>query len=143
MEANGVKEDGFEKALDQANAEFKQLYTEKMKYLKKTDDRVTAAKMVIMRARDIEREKSNGNGRKFVFTITAFDPEAKLWDRCPGCGDPNINRDTDGHKWQGCYTCDILLGSNGTIKSMDHSAKKTKTEPWGAKAEVSQHDKPD
>jgi hypothetical protein len=133
MEADGVKEDGYEKALDQANAEFKQLYTSKMKYLKKTDDRVTAAKMVIMRARDIEREANNGNGvPQFVFNLVAYDFENMLWLKCPGCGNPEIHQESNGVKWKGCYKCRVLLDDKkAQIRSMlPPGAKKPKQEPW-------------
>lgn len=123
MESSSVV-DGFEKALDQANKEFESLYRHKMSYIKKVEDRVVAAKMIMMRARDIEKEKATTTKRLFTFTITTFDPENRKWDKCPGCGDPDINKESGGHPWQGCYKCEVLLGSNGTIKAMDPTRGK-------------------
>jgi len=125
----------YDKAIDQAVSEYKGLYTEKMKFVKQVSVRAELVKAVSMRARDIYREGLVPN-KKFAFTVTMYDPEKGLWARCPGCGDPEINRDSNGHAWQGCYKCDILLGSNGVIQSMDHSKNKKKGEPFGAKVEV-------
>lgn len=106
-------------ALEKANAEFKDLYTKGTKYIKATEDRVSAVKMIMMRARDIAREVGKDSAPSFTFTITAFNLDDRRWDKCPGCGDPDINQQSaSGHPWQGCYKCRVLLGSNGTIKSM-------------------------
>lgn len=115
----------FDGALDQAAKEYMRLFRSEMAKIKRTEDRVSATNMVFMRARDIEKA-SNANGRKlFSFTITAFDLEQKKWDRCPGCGDPDINQESaSGHAWQGCFKCEVLLGSNGTIKAMDPTRGK-------------------
>jgi hypothetical protein len=96
------------------------LYTKNMRYLKKTEDRVAAVKMIFMRARDIEREGQKASQGQYTFTITAYNLGQQKWDRCPGCGDPDINKESaSGKSWQGCFNCHILLGSKGIIKSMD------------------------
>ena len=111
----------FVKALDQATGEYRTLYKEKLKFIKNSESKSAAVNMVFMRARDIERANANDGKRLFTFQIAAFDPENRRWDKCPGCGDPDINKETQGHPWQGCYKCEVLLGSNGTIKAMDPS----------------------
>lgn len=126
--------DEYMQAIVQAISEYKELYTKDLKFVKNSDVRAEVMRGVASRARDIYRENMAPT-KKFTFTITVFDLEKRLWDRCPGCGDPDINKDSNGHSWQGCYKCDILLGSNGTIKSMDHSRTK-KEEPFGAKVEA-------
>lgn len=126
MESSGVEQDAdFVKALGQATNEYMRLYKRDLSQIRKSEDRVSAVNMCFMRARDIEREKGN-NGRKlFVFTITAFDLENRRWDKCPGCGDPDINHESvTGKSWQGCFKCEVLLGSNGTIKAMDPTRGK-------------------
>ena len=130
--------DDYDKAIDQAVGEYKGLYTDKMKFVKQVAVRAELVKAVSMRAKDIYRE-SQAPTRKFAFTITAFDFEKRLWKVCPGCGSLDINKDSNGHAWQGCYVCDVLLGSNGVIQSMDHTKKnKKKEEPFGAKVEAPQ-----
>jgi hypothetical protein len=127
--------DDYQQAIEQAVREYKGLYTKDLKFVKKADARAEVMRGVASRARDIYRENMAPT-RKFSFTISAFDVDKRLWDRCPGCGDPLINRDSNGHAWQGCYKCDVLLGSNGVIQSMDHTkGKKPKEEPFGAKVE--------
>lgn len=127
--------DDYAKAIDQAVSEYKGLYTDKMKFVKQVAVRAELVKAVSMRARDIYREAQVAT-KKFSFCVLSFNLERGPWDRCPGCGDPEINKDSNGHAWQGCYKCDILLGSNGVIQSMDHSKnKKKKEEPFGAKIE--------
>lgn len=121
MEASGVTKEngsGFEQAIDQANDEFRTLYTDKMKYVKKTDDRVTAAKMVLMRARDIAAE-ANGKPILKPLNVFAYDFTAHYWNACPVCGG-NVNQDTDGKKWQGCRVCSLLLNSDGVIIPMGY-----------------------
>lgn len=125
MEGSPVENEGFEKALRQAAGEYMQLFRNEMAKIKRTEDRVSAVNMVFMRARDIERSKPNSERRLFTFTITAFDLENRKWDRCPGCGDPDINQESvTGKSWQGCFKCEVLLGSNGTIKAMDPTRGK-------------------
>lgn len=123
----------FDKALEQASDEYKGIF-KKLRFIKKIGDRVSAANMSFMRARDIEREierverekdRGNGNGYpKFAFTVTMYDPEGQTWNRCPGCGDPEINKVTNGFDWQGCFRCHVLLDKTGIIKSMDPNRKK-------------------
>lgn len=122
MESSGVEqENGFIEALGQATEEYKGLYKGNLKFIRGSAERASAVNMVFMRARDIEKAKSVKNGKQlFTFTITAFDLENRRWDKCPGCGDPDINQQSaSGHPWQGCRKCEVLLGSNGTIKAMD------------------------
>lgn len=114
------------KHVDQAIKEYEYIY-KRCGFVKGARAAVEMSKGIAMKARDLEREANTQMVRKFVFTITAYNLEQKRWDRCPGCGDPDINQhSSSGHPWQGCYKCDILLGSNGTIKSMDHSRDKKK-----------------
>lgn len=121
MEGSSI-DDGFGKLLRQASDEYSQLFKRDLRYIKKTEDRVSAANMCFMRARDIAREQDKSEERQFTFTITTFDLENRKWDKCPGCGDPDINKESvTGKTWQGCYSCRVLLGSNGMIKSMDSS----------------------
>jgi len=125
MESGGVEEQGFDSALDQAANEYLRLFKSEMAKIKSTEDRVSAVNMCFMRARDIEKAKGNNGRRMFTFTITAFDLENRRWDKCPGCGDPDINQQSaSGHPWQGCFKCEVLLGSNGTIKAMDPTKGK-------------------
>lgn len=118
----------FEKAMNQAGNEFKEQF-HRMRYIKKMDSRVVAVKMCFMRARDIDRENSKPDNsyQKFTFNISAFDFDQQIWDKCPSCGDPDINKESNGHQWQGCYRCHILLGKF-QIKSMEPRKKPEKKE---------------
>ena|SRR4030042_829036 len=114
--------DGFVKALETATKEYLQLYKHDLSAIRKSEDRVSAVNMCFMRARDIERENAKAEAMQFTFTITAYDLENQKWDRCPGCGDPDINKESSaGKPWQGCFKCRVLLGSKGLIKAMDPS----------------------
>ncbi len=124
MEGSPVEAEGFEKALRQAAGEYMQLFRNEMAKIKRTEERVSAVNMVFMRARDIERGTAGAMRKLFTFTITAFNLDQRRWDKCPGCGDPDINKESGGHPWQGCYKCEVLLGSNGTIKAMDPTRGK-------------------
>ena len=125
----------YDQAIKQAIREYKELYTTDLKFVKKPrSGRRSCEESYPGRGTSTERTWLLLG--EFSFTITAFDLDKRLWDRCPGCGDPLINHDSNGHAWQGCYKCDILLGSNGVIQSMDHTkGKKPKEEPFGAKVE--------
>ena len=115
----------FTEALDKAGSEFKdQLH--KMRYIKNVDNRVVAVKMCFMRARDIERESNTKTSPEFVFNLSTMNPDG-TWDRCPGCGDPDINKETNGHPWQGCYRCHILL-DKFQIRSMKSQNKRADSE---------------
>ncbi len=119
MESSEVV-DGFGKALEQASNEYLRLFKSDLRFIKKTDDRVSACNMCFMRARDILKEQGKAEANLFTFTITAYNLEQQRWDKCPGCGDPDINQQSiTGKAWQGCYKCRILLSSNGLIKAMD------------------------
>jgi len=114
----------FSKAMDQASGEYKQLF-HKLKFIKKTDSRVSAVNMSFMRARDIERENGNGKTLEFVFNLSTLNQDG-TWDRCPKCGDPDINKVSANQvPYQGCYNpgCHILLGKF-QIKSMKSQGKR-------------------
>lgn len=127
----------YDQAIDQAVAEFKRLYTTDMKFVKPSAVKAELVKAVSMRAKDIYREGQQPL-KKFKFDIRAYNLDRSLWDACPGCKDVEITHKSDnGHEWQGCYKCDILLGSNGIIQSMDHSKgrKNGKGEVFGHRVE--------
>ena len=111
----------FDKAMEQAGQEFKD-QMHKMRHIKKVDARVVAVKMCFMRARDIERE-NNGKPIEYVFNISTM-KEDGTWDRCPKCGDPDINKVSANQvPYQGCFNCHILLGKF-QIKSMKSQGKR-------------------
>jgi len=113
-------DDGFGKLLKQASGEYSQLFKRDLRFIKKSEERVSAANMCFMRARDIQKENGKAEVNLFTFTITAYNLEQQRWDKCPGCGDPDINKESSaGKPWQGCYKCRVLLSSNGLIKAMD------------------------
>ena len=117
---SGEVVDGFGKALVAASTEYMQLFKSDLKFIRKTEDRVSACNMCFMRARDILKEEEKSKAVLFTFTITAYNLEQQRWDKCPGCGDPDINQQSiTGKAWQGCYKCRVLLSSNGLIKAMD------------------------
>jgi len=116
----------FTEALDKAGTEFKdQLH--KMRFIKKMDSRVDAVKMCFMRARDIEREANAKTSPEFVFNISTMNPDG-TWDRCPMCGDPDINKTSaTGVPYQGCFNCHILLGKF-QIRSMKSQNREKEPE---------------
>ena len=118
----------FTEALDKAGSEFKdQLH--KMRCIKKMESRVDAVKMCFMRARDIERESNAKSTSEFVFNISTMNQDG-TWDRCPSCGDPDINKTAaNGVSYQGCFnpSCHILLGKF-QIRSMKSQNKKADSE---------------
>lgn len=117
---SGEVSDGFGKALEQASSEYFRLFKSDLRFIKKTEDRVSACNMCFMRARDILKENGKAEANLFTFQIAAYNPEQQKWDKCPGCGDPDINQQSiTGKSWQGCYKCRVLLGSLGVIKAMD------------------------
>ena len=115
----------FTEALDKAGSEFKE-QVHKMRFIKKMDSRVDAVKMCFMRARDIERESNAKSNPEFVFNLSTMNQDG-TWDRCPGCGDPDINKESSSHPWQGCYRCHVLL-DKFQIKSMKSQNKKADSE---------------
>ena len=118
----------FTEALDKAGTEFKE-QLHRMRYIKKMDSRVDAVKMCFMRARDIERESNAKSTSEFVFNISTMNQDG-TWDRCPSCGDPDINKTAaNGVAYQGCFgpSCHILLGKF-QIKSMKSQNKKADSE---------------
>ena len=112
----------FTEALDKAGSEFKeQLHS--MRFIKKMDSRVDAVKMCFMRARDIERENNSKSNQEYVFNLSTMNQDG-TWDRCPKCGDPDINKIAgNGVEYQGCFNCHILLGKF-QIRSMKSQNKK-------------------
>ncbi len=133
--------DDYDKAIDQAVSEYKGLYRDKMKFVKQVSVRAELVKAVSMRARDIYREKASFSEVQFTFHLVAYDFENMIWVKCPGCGSPDIQKETDGTPWKGCYTCRVLLDDkNALIRSMKRGGKKAvKEEPFGAKVEA-KHD---
>ena len=128
----------FDKAIDQSSENYERVY-KKLKYVKSIEGKVELSKGIMMRARDLFREGQQPQ-KMFKFNIRAYNVESGRWDACPGGIDHEINHlSTKNHEWQGCYKCDILLGSNGIIQSMDHSKGKVKTngdgEAFGHKVE--------
>jgi hypothetical protein len=116
----------FTEALDKAGSEFKD-QMHKMRGIKKVESRVNAVKMCFMRARDIDRENSSKTNPEYVFNISTMNQDG-TWDRCPKCGDPDINKIAEnGVKYQGCYNCHILLGKF-QIRSMKSQNKKPDSE---------------
>jgi len=112
----------FTEALDKAGSEFKE-QMHRMRSIKRIESRVDAVKMTFMRARDIDRENNVNSTQEFVFNISTM-KEDGTWDRCPKCGDPDINKIAEnGIKYQGCYNCHILLGKF-QIRSMKSQNKK-------------------
>jgi len=119
----------FDKALDQGREEYLRLFKQGLRTIKKTEDRVSACNMVMMRARDIDRESNAKTSSEFVFNISTMNQDG-TWDRCPSCGDPDINKTAaNGVAYQGCFgpSCHILLGKF-QIKSMKSQNKKADSE---------------
>ena len=114
----------FTEALDKAGSEFKE-QMHRMRSIKRIESRVDAVKMTFMRARDIEREGNSKTAPEFVFNISTMKEDGS-WDRCPKCGDPDINKvSANNVPYQGCFSCHILLGKF-QIKSMKSQKKKEK-----------------
>jgi len=114
----------FTEALDKAGSEFRE-QMHRMRSIKRIESRVDAVKMTFMRARDIDRENNVNSTQEFVFNISTM-KEDGTWDRCPKCGDPDINKvSANNVPYQGCFSCHILLGKF-QIKSMKSQKKKEK-----------------
>jgi len=114
----------FTEALDKAGSEFKE-QMHRMRSIKRIESRVDAVKMTFMRARDIDRDSNAKTSLEFVFNISTM-KEDGTWDRCPKCGDPDINKiSANNVPYQGCFSCHILLGKF-QIKSMKSQKKKEK-----------------
>jgi len=112
----------FTEALDKAGSEFKE-QMHRMRSIKRIESRVDAVKMTFMRARDIDRENNINSSQEYVFNISTM-KEDGTWDRCPKCGDPDINKvSANNVPYQGCFSCHILLGKF-QIKSMKSQNKK-------------------
>jgi len=116
----------FTEALDKAGSEFKE-QMHRMRSIKRIESRVDAVKMTFMRARDIDRDSNAKTSLEFVFNISTM-KEDGTWDRCPKCGDPDINKiSANNVPYQGCFSCHILLGKF-QIKSMKSQNKKKENE---------------
>lgn len=117
----------FTEALDKAGSEFKE-QVHKMRFIKKMDSRVDAVKMCFMRARDIEREENGKKSSEYIFNLSTM-KEDGTWDRCPMCGDPDINKvSANNVPYQGCFGCHILLGKFQIRSMKSQSPKKKETE---------------
>jgi hypothetical protein len=116
----------FTEALDKAGSEFKE-QMHRMRSIKRIESRVDAVKMTFMRARDIEREENGKTSPEYVFNLSTMNQDG-TWDRCPKCGDPDINKvSANNVPYQGCFSCHILLGKF-QIKSMKSQNKKKENE---------------
>ena len=116
----------FTEALDKAGSEFKE-QMHRMRSIKRIESRVDAVKMTFMRARDIEREENGKTSPEYVFNLSTMNQDG-TWDRCPKCGDPDINKvSANNVPYQGCFSCHILLGKF-QIKSMKSQNKKQSEE---------------
>ena len=114
----------FTEALDKAGSEFKE-QMHRMRSIKRIESRVDAVKMTFMRARDIDREENGKASPEYVFNLSTMNQDG-TWDRCPKCGDPDINKvSANNVPYQGCFSCHILLGKF-QIKSMKSQKKKEK-----------------
>ena len=121
----------FTEALDKAGSEFKE-QMHRMRSIKRIESRVDAVKMTFMRARDIDRDSNAKTSLEFVFNISTM-KEDGTWDRCPKCGDPDINKvSANNVPYQGCFSCHILLGKF-QIKSMKSQKKKENETEKGVK----------
>jgi len=118
--------DEFSKAMDQATVEYKDLF-HKLRFIKRAEHRVSAVNMSFMRARDIERENNGKTSQEYVFNLSTMNQDG-TWDRCPKCGDPDINKVSANQvPYQGCFGCHILLGKF-QIRSMKSQNKKSDPE---------------
>jgi len=108
----------FNQALEQGKQEYQQLYNKEMRFVKKTEDRISACNMVMMRARDIERELNGDDKGPDTFNLVAFDFETGTWKYCPCCGSTDIQqKSAEGKDYIGCKKCRVLLNT-GQIKLM-------------------------
>ena len=108
----------FNQALEQGKQEYQQLYNREMRFVKKTEDRISACNMVMMRARDIERELNGDDKGPDTFNLSMYDFEENHWKGCPCCGSPEINqKSAAGSDYLGCKKCGVLLNL-GQIKLM-------------------------
>ena len=108
----------YREALDMAAGEYKEVYQTRMKFIRGTEERVSACNMVMMRARDLEKElNGDGNGPD-TFNLSMYDFEENHWKGCPCCGSPEINqKSAAGNDYLGCKKCGVLLNL-GQIKLM-------------------------
>ena len=102
----------YKEALEQAAGEYKEVYQTKMKFIKGTEERVSASNMVMMRARDLEKELNGEGDDPDTFNLSAYDFEENQWKYCPCCGAPEIQQKSpDGKDYLGCKkpSCRVLL----------------------------------
>ena len=102
----------YKEALDQAAGEYKGLYCGPMRFIKGTEERVSACNMVMMRGRDLEKELNGEGDGPDTFNLSAYDFEENSWKYCPCCGAPEIQQKSpDGKDYLGCKkpSCRVLL----------------------------------
>ena len=115
----------YKEALDQAASEYKDVYQSKMKFIRGTEERTSACNMVMMRARDLEKELNGEGDGPDTFNLCAYDFEENVWKYCPCCGAPEIQQKSEGGiEYLGCKkpSCRILLNP-GQIKLMKKPRK--------------------
>lgn len=113
----------YKEALDQASEEYLSLYTGKMKRVRGTEERTSACNMVMMRARDLEKELNGTGDGPDTFNLSAYDFEENQWKYCPCCGSPEIQQKSrEGKDYIGCKKCGVLL-NQGQIKLMKKPRK--------------------
>ncbi len=113
----------YESALEQGTDEYKNLYTKKMKFIQDSEARVSASNMVMMRARDIERELNGDGEGPDTFNLAGFNFELGVWEKCPCCGSPEIQQKSrEGKDYLGCKKCGVLLNP-GVIRLMKKPRK--------------------
>jgi len=100
----------YKEALDQAAEEYKGVYQSKMKFIRGTEERVSASNMVMMRARDLEKELNGEGDGPDTFNMVAMDMETGFWLKCPCCASEEIHQKSkDGKDYIGCLKCRLLL----------------------------------
>lgn len=108
----------YQSALEQATGEFEGLYKGKCRFIRGTQERVDSVKMIMMRAKDIERELSGDGEGPDTFNLAGFNFETGTWEKCPVCGTPEIQqRSREGKDYLGCKKCGVLLNP-GVIRLM-------------------------
>ena len=110
--------EAYKEALDVAASEYKEVYQTKMKFIRGTEERTSACNMVMMRARDLEKELNGEGDGPDIFNLSAYDFEENRWTTCPCCGSPEIQQKSEaGKEYLGCKKCRVLLNP-GQIRLM-------------------------
>lgn len=113
----------YKEALEMASDEYLSLYSKKMKKVESPDARASAVNMVMMRARDLEKELNGEGDGPDTFNLSAYDFEENCWKYCPCCGAPEIQQKSrEGKDYLGCKKCGVLLNM-GQIKLMKKPRK--------------------